>query len=318
MRSMIIIIMGLLYASIALAAATAPSDGGPATKPLPKFDRLWDYDHPAVTEQKFRALLPAAEKSGDLSYLLELQTQVARCQGLEGKFDDCHATLDAVEKRLTDEVPVARIRYLLERGRAFNSSDHPDKAKPLFLAAWNQANTVGENGHAIDAAHMIAIVEPDLSAQVDWNCKALALIDKDPKQQGWQPSIYNNLGETYRHRKEYDKALDCFQKRANWFKDRGQRPDIYTVKDVARMNRLLGRSDIALATIEPVAKNLKAKKRSDGYISAEYGQCLLAAGRTDEAKPFLVEAYELLSKDDDMVKNEPEELQRIKQLAGRD
>jgi tetratricopeptide (TPR) repeat protein len=283
---------------------------------LPKFDRLWDYDHPPETERKFRALLPAAEKSGDLSYLLELQTQIARCQGLAGKFDDCHATLDAVEKRLTGAVPVARVRYLLERGRAFNSSDHPDKAKPLFLEAWDQANAAGETGHAIDAAHMLAIVETDPGAQVDWNRRALAVIDKDPKQQGWLPAIYNNLGETYRAAKEYEKALDCFQKRAQWFGDRGKKPDMYTRKDIARMERLLGRTDAALAVIEPIARDLKAKNQADGYISAEYGQCLAAVGRAGEAKPFLVEAYERLSKDDYMVKYEPEELRHIKQLAG--
>jgi hypothetical protein len=63
---------------------------------------------------------------------------------------------------------------------------------------------------------------------------------------------------------------------------------------------------------------LKARHQPDGYISAEYGQCLAAVGRTDEARPYLVEAYERLSKDDYMVKNEPEELQRIKELAGID
>lgn len=283
---------------------------------LPNFDQLWDYAHPDVTERKFRELLPEAERAGNLSYLHQLQTQIARCQGLQNKFDDCHGTLNGVEKQLTNDVPVAWIRYLLERGRAFNSSNQPDKARPLFVVALDRATTAQEIGYAIDAAHMVAIVETDLNAQVDWNCKALSLAQNDPRQQRWLPTILNNLGETYRARKEYEKALDCFEKRAQVFRDRHREPDIFTMKDIARMNRLLGRLDVALAIIEPIAKDLKSKNQPDGYISAEYGQCLAAVGRQDDARPFLIEAFQMLSKDNYMVKNEPEELQRIKESAG--
>src|SRR5688500_531281 len=81
---------------------------------LPDFDKLWDYNDPAATEQKFRALLPQAEASGDPSYRAQLLTQVARAQGLQRKFDDAHATLDQVVQ-VDDSLP--RVRYLLERGR---------------------------------------------------------------------------------------------------------------------------------------------------------------------------------------------------------
>ena len=99
----------------------------------PKFDALWNYGDPAGTEAKFRALLPRAQASGDAGYELELLTQIARAQGLRGDFDAAHATLDAVERRLLErDMPVACVRYLLERGRVFNSSGKPDRAMPLF------------------------------------------------------------------------------------------------------------------------------------------------------------------------------------------
>ena len=41
-----------------------------------------------------------------------------------------------IEKRLTDTVPVAQVRYLLERGRTFNSSKKKDEARPWFKKAW--------------------------------------------------------------------------------------------------------------------------------------------------------------------------------------
>src|SRR5688572_21565066 len=84
---------------------------------LPNFDELWDYNDPATTEQKFRALLPRAEASADRFYHAQLLTQLARAQGLQRKFDEAHATLDQVAQ--VDQPP-ARVRYLLERGRVFN------------------------------------------------------------------------------------------------------------------------------------------------------------------------------------------------------
>ncbi len=306
----------MTIAATALISATTAPDANATLDPLPDFDRLWDYNHPEVSEQKFRSLLPIAEKSGDLCYQLQLQTQIARSQGMQGNFQACNTTLDAVEKQLIESVPVARIRYLLERGRALNSSNHPAEAKPLFTDAWQRAIVAKEDRYAIDAAHMIAIVETDLDQQVSWNRNALAIIEQNPAQRGWLSSILNNLGETYRARKEYDKALDCFEKRAQCFLGRGKQPDIFNLKDIARMNRLLNHPDVALSIIEPIAKDLKSKRQPDGYISAEYGQCLVAMKRIDEAKPYLIEAYETLSKDDYMTWYEPDELEHIRQLAG--
>src|ERR1051325_153220 len=97
---------------------------------LPDFDKLWDYAHPEETEKKFRELLPRAEKSGDKSYYAQLLTQIARTYSLRGKFAEAHATLDQVEAMLTDDLKLARVRYFLERGRTFNSSQQAAKALP--------------------------------------------------------------------------------------------------------------------------------------------------------------------------------------------
>ena len=136
------------------------------------FDALWNYNDPAETESRFRELLPIVEKSGDASYCAQLLTQIARAQGLQRQFDAAHQTLDTVESMLTDDLKIAHVRYLLERGRVFNSSKHPAEARPLFLQAWELAQAVGEDGYAVDAAHMIAIVETSEQALI-WNLKAL-------------------------------------------------------------------------------------------------------------------------------------------------
>src|SRR5260221_13304132 len=103
---------------------------------LPDFDALWNYDQPAETERAFRDILQQTESKAPLAYRLQLLTQVARTQGLQRRFADAHATLDEVQAHLGDGLILPRVRYLLERGRVFNSSGQPDQARPLFLDAW--------------------------------------------------------------------------------------------------------------------------------------------------------------------------------------
>lgn len=164
----------------------------------PDFDNLWDYDHPDASERKFRELLPAAVDSGDLSYMAQLLTQIARAEGLQRKFEDAHKTLDRVEKALPKADDKTKVRYLLERGRVFNSSGKTEDARPLFLQALDLALQSKADSYAIDAAHMMAIVEPT-EEQLPWNLKALALAEEsqDEKARKWKGSLYNNIGWTY-------------------------------------------------------------------------------------------------------------------------
>jgi len=144
---------------------------------LPDFDRLWDYDHPEVSEKAFREILPRASGEADEPCRLELLTQIARAQGLQRRFEDAHRTLDEVEANLKDAPARVGLRFLLERGRVLNSSGKPDEARPLFRQAWEFSRSQGEDALAIDAAHMLGIVElPE--AQLAWNLCALELAER--------------------------------------------------------------------------------------------------------------------------------------------
>jgi tetratricopeptide (TPR) repeat protein len=250
----IAILMGLFIAGSIVAGGTAVAD-------LRDFDKLWNYQDPAATEKTFRDLLPAAEKSGDASHHAQLLTQIARTQALQDRFDDAHATLDSVEKMLTDELKLARVRYLLERGRVFNSSGQPAKAMPLFEQSWKLAEAEKFPRYAVDAVHMLAIAAPTPREQIDWNLRGIAMVEKDPSQKGWLNALYNNLGESYAKAGEYEKALDAFEKLAA-INDN----DMHTMKDEARMLRLLGRVDRAADIIRPIADRLEKEGKRDGWI----------------------------------------------------
>ena len=79
---------------------------------------------------------------------LELLTQIARAQGFQGKFDEAHNTLGIVEKKLNHDASRAKVRYLLERGRAFNSFGSTDQARPLFEQAEEMATQLLEDFYA--------------------------------------------------------------------------------------------------------------------------------------------------------------------------
>src|SRR5438045_2909088 len=95
-------------------------------------DSFWEYTDPAVSEERFRAALISAY--GDQR--LELLTQIARTYGLRQRFSEAQDLLNLVEEQLAHAGPRPRVRYLLERGRAFNSSGDKEQARRLFVEAW--------------------------------------------------------------------------------------------------------------------------------------------------------------------------------------
>jgi tetratricopeptide (TPR) repeat protein len=280
---------------------------------LPDFIKLWNFGNPSETEKKFREILSRAEMSHDISYHAQLLTQIARTQSLQAKFEQAHAILDTVEKMLTPDLKLAKVRYLLERGRTFNSSDHQDKALPLFMEAYQLAESISNNYLAIDAVHMVAIAEPDKEKQIQWNLKGIAMADADPKSKVWVQALYNNIGECYLAVKDYDSAYLYFHKLAEFDKERFGKADKYTLKDQAKALRLGGHPDKSLAIIEPVFVKLDSDKNDDGYIREELAESLYASGNLAKSKPHFKKAYELLLEDEWYKKNG--DLKRLKELG---
>ncbi|NOG52382.1 MAG: hypothetical protein HND48_25305 [Chloroflexi bacterium] len=95
-------------------------------------DSQWDYNDPAGSEMRLRALIPQAEQSGDAALEAELLTQIARAMGLQMRFDEAHALLDDAQALLTPDMPQAAVRVALERGRLINTAGDPGAAFPHF------------------------------------------------------------------------------------------------------------------------------------------------------------------------------------------
>jgi tetratricopeptide (TPR) repeat protein len=219
-------------------------------------------------------------------------------------------------KRRLDETPSRpRVRYLLERGRAYNSSGKPKVARPLFQQAFDLAQTLNENFYAVDALHMLAIVAPpEQSLAVNLKAIQLAETSQDERARGWLGSLYNNTGWAYHAMGDYISALEIFQKAEQWRRSKGKaREKCIAAWCVGRTLRSLGQTEEAVAIQMALMDELESAGESDGYVFEEIAECMIALDRLDEARPYFLEAYEYLIED---LQQEPDRLARLKELGG--
>ena len=270
-------------------------------------DALWDFDDPAGSEERFRARLADANSSARL----QLMTQIARACGLQTRFDEAHRLLDRVEAEMPGG-DLVEVRYLLERGRTFNSDHQPEKAVPLFERAADLSRTLGEDFYTVDALHMLGIAAPE-GDLLRWNRAAIDAANKsaDERARGWLGSLSNNMGWAYIDQGDYEAALQMFeQAEAGWGKQ--GKADLVRVArwSQGKALRLLGRVDEALA-----AQRELEKDELTGFTAEEIAECLLALNRLTEAKPYFSKAYDELSQID-WVAEDTARIERLKQHAG--
>jgi len=173
-------------------------------------DQLWDFDDPALSEDRFRAAV--SEDRYDADERAELSTQLGRAIGLQGRYEEADALLDAID----GDEPTVAVRVLLERGRVLNSSGHPQMAVPLFEQAAELADHLGEEFLAVDALHMLAIAD---SAHAEtWTRSALeyASTVHDERTRRWIVALHNNLGWTLHDAGRCTEAKVEFQLAEQW------------------------------------------------------------------------------------------------------
>jgi tetratricopeptide (TPR) repeat protein len=290
-----------------------------ANSNLPDFDKLWNFNKPAETELKFREILSTLEITEAHDYKFQLLTQIARTQGLQRKFDDAHLTLDGVQVAISVTTIVAEIRYYLERGRVFNSSKKKEMALPNFLKSYELAVARKQDNLAVDAAHMMAIVESLPENQMDWNLKALKLAEasSDQKAQDWLGSLYNNIGWTYHDSGKFNEALEMFNKALEFRKKKTDQAAIRVAKwCVARAFRSLNKIDEALDLQKSLELEFDNLSEKDGYVYEELGELYLLKQMKTEFQKYFALAYQELSKDEWFKANETKRLDRIKELGG--
>lgn len=286
----------------------------------------WDFDDPAGSEARFATMLAESSHNSAAAHSAEIRTQLARAQGLQRSFAAAHQTLDLVESWLAAQSqghPRIRVRLLLERGRVHRSSGNPAAADPFFIQAFElaSAHTPALDGLAVDAAHMAAMTAAAQNT-ASWNTGALELAESSPNPDArrWRASLLNNIGWTHfaagntaAALTHFERALAARFEQGTTGKARG--PWLIARWCVARALRALGRLDEALAEQQQLAAEHAAAQSTDGFVSEEIAECLLALGRGTEARPFFAAAHRALAADPWLCDKEPARIDRLKRLG---
>ena len=165
---------------------------------------LWDFSDPVASEQRFRTVSAESEEPA----ATRAMTQVARALGLQERYDDAHAVLDA----LVAAEPESRVRLALERGRLLRSAGDPDASRPHFEEAAAEAREAGLEELEVDALHMVAlVVEPAERLAAHQAALARARAATVPAARDWDASLLNNIGMEHADAGDHTAALAAFE-----------------------------------------------------------------------------------------------------------
>lgn len=284
---------------------------------LPSIDQLWDYSNPAETRLKFVALFEDQQEHAPLDYLLEIQTQIARTHSKRAEFERAHEILDVVEQQLNNSTPIAQVRYLLERGRTYNSSGQKKKAYNLFVQAYEFGKKIQQFRYSVDAAHMVAIASETLEEKLKWNEHGLKEAQKsdDLNVLGWVGAFHNNMGWDLFAAKRYEEALTHFEKSREFYSKHGYNRHFQIAKwSIAKTYRFQGKIDAAFEIQSGLLLEQQGLDPS-GYTYEELGELYLVRGKTKSSKVYFKKAYAILSQDVWLRKNEAERLARMEKLS---
>jgi tetratricopeptide (TPR) repeat protein len=264
---------------------------------------LWDFDDLDASEGRLRAQLELETADAGRA---EVLTQLARVEGLRGRFEWCDSLLDEAE-----ELGGADARVLLERGRRERSSGQPGAGAVRFEQAFERARASGEDVLAVDAAHMLAIV----GDSEQWTARAveLAASSDDPGVRYWLGPLYNNVGWSRYEAGDAAGALEAFELALASRERDDPRPYSRAAARhaVGKALRALGRTDEAAVILEECVASAAEAGVEDGTFREELAEAYAALGRAAAAAEQARRALELASDDD-----EPSRLGRLRDLSG--
>jgi hypothetical protein len=257
-------------------------------------DSLWDYGKPALSEQRFSAALAGATADEQLI----LTTQIARTHGLRRDFAKARQVLATVEPRLQQASAEAQVRYYLELGRSYASATHPaaertpdnlERARSAYLRANELAIAARLDSLAIDALHMMAIVETDPARQLEWNEKALRVLERSDQTEArrWEGPLRNNIGLAKRQSGAHDAALTEFRLSRAAYERAGRTRNV-RIADwmIARTYRDQRRYDEALAIQLELERAWDVDGQPDPYVYEELDQLYRAVDNEPRAAHY--------------------------------
>jgi tetratricopeptide (TPR) repeat protein len=289
----------------------------------PNVDAFWDPEDLPKTEGQILALLPADWTTAWSAQSVELLTQLARAQALQGKLPEARATLDQARRMISETNlgpnSLAELRWNLEQGRMLCLSRSPTKAHDLFAAAWKMANEIHQPFFAIDAALMLSSVRPP-KFQNEWLKKALAIAEESQDESAnlWRSHLLFLEGWHSFDSRQFEGALEIFNKALAIPLNHGNAPQAFALRwSQARTLRALERTAEAMAIQESLLAQMRPLGKISGHVYLELAECSQLLKHKDEARDYFEQAHIALSTDPWYIDNRSDELERMKYLWKR-
>jgi tetratricopeptide (TPR) repeat protein len=247
---------------------------------------LWDFGDLDGSERRLREQL---EREMTAEGRAEVLTQLARVEGLRGRFAEGDALLD-------DAAAAPRYRVDLERGRLRRSGGDPDAALSLFVGAYDGALAAGDDFLAADAAHMAA-----LAGDMDgWTQRGIELAERSEEARYWLGPLLNNLGWERYEAGDFDRALDAFERALAARETDPARPAEIEIARycVGKTLRALARSAEAIPLLEGAVESAERAGEPDSWFHEELAEEYAAAGRGADAADQAGKALGLLGPGD--------------------
>lgn len=255
---------------------------------------MWDYNKPALSEERFRAALAGA--AGDDALILK--TQIARTHGLRRDFERARQILAEVQPAIAQAGAEAQTRYWLELGRTWASATHKPaeltpEAKTKARTAYDRALAVAKaarlDGLAIDTVHMYAFIDTAPEDGIKWADEGLKLANAStqPAARHWRAVLHNNKGVALNQLKRHDEALAEFKTALPLYEAGGNSTYIRIAHwMVAHTLRLLGHLDEAREIQLRLERECDVANDPDPYVFEELEAIYKAQGNAERAAHY--------------------------------
>jgi len=338
---------GIVFMGILSAALLATVVGMLYKKPqvsVEDIDAAWKLGALDSIEKQLELLVGKSLKQSDKSVHIQALSQMALVSALQKKFTLAHEILDKAQDQVNPNDDLATVRLLLERGRVFQQQVYAGlqskqveeveaynaQARSYFKLAYQLSAQCGFDRFSIDAAHMIAIMQPGIEDKIQWNQRAIDIIEKTEESvaRSWGGSLYNNLGQNYFDNGQYEKSLEAYQKSLECRQDQQDVSNSLFAKwTVARSLRMLDRCDEALVMQLELEQVYGDASDSDylgmnpdifiltrGFVFQELAEIYKVLGDVEKTRHYAQIALDDLSGNTMITTTSPDQLNRLQNI----
>jgi tetratricopeptide (TPR) repeat protein len=247
-----------------------------------------DYDR---AREAYGRVAEMAEKSDLTSELTEAYSMIARCYLIVDRKEEGRPWIEKAGKTASPGEPLGWSRFLGVKGRFEWQDNENEAATGTFKAMYEYCSDHNLHDRAIDAAHMMAITGTP-EEQVEWGLKGIKEAEAG-RVTRWLGPLWNNLGWTYEHNGDYEKAIEAYGKARDYHYEYGnERNKVVADWALGHAHRLNGDIDQASEWMGPLLAKFEAMSDTEfiGLTHRELGEIDCARGDYDAALSHLEKA----------------------------